>query len=147
MNDFIDTISDGSILEKMADSLERIKAFATYKTNIDLLKDALSLYVMSMDEVLSMIESDMKGKPTEQEFEYVLSQVRLYNIDDSHTLNSANYGVPQNRERVVFIGCRHDQKLITEIPATISPDEKVKVYEALWDLDMIDGGETVTEYK
>lgn len=147
MNDFIHTISDGAILERMADSLENMKALGADKVNIDLLKEALSLYVMPLDEVLSLIARDMRGTPAEKEFEYVLSQVRLYNIDDAHTLLSANYGVPQNRERVVFIGCRRDQKLITDIPATVAPNERVTVYEALWDLDMINGGETVTEYK
>ena len=62
-------------------------------------------------------------------------------------LLSSNYGVPQNRERVVFIGCRKDQELITSIPATVTEDEKVKVYEALWDLDMVGNGETATTYK
>ena len=60
---------------------------------------------------------------------------------------SANYGVPQNRERVVFIGCRNDQSLITEIPNTVSEEDKVKVYEALWDLDMAGNGETVKSYR
>ncbi len=147
MNDFIDNISDSAILERMSQSLENMKALGGDVKNIELLDEALSLYVMSMDEVLASISEDVKGTPAEKDFEFVLGQVRLYNIDDSHTLLSANYGVPQNRERVVFIGCRSDQKLISEIPATISPKDKVTVYEALWDLDMINCGETVTEYK
>ena len=60
---------------------------------------------------------------------------------------SSNYGVPQNRERVVFIGCRNDQEVITEIPPTVTEEEKVKVYEALWDLNMVGNGETATKYK
>ena len=147
MNDFIETISDSAIMEMMEGSLESIKGLVTDTKNIDLLKKSLSLYVMSMDEVLSLIALDMKGTPAEKEFDYVLSQVRLYNIDEPHTLLSADYGVPQNRERVIFIGCRRDQKLITGIPATVTSKEKVTVYEALWDLDMINGGETVTGYR
>ena len=40
-------------------------------------------------------------------------------------LNASDYGVPQNRQRVVFIGCRKDQKLITAIPATVMDEQKV----------------------
>lgn len=61
-------------------------------------------------------------------------------------VHSANYGVPQNRERVIFIGCRKDQELIDEIPATVSDDEKVTVYEALHDLDFIGNGCVETNY-
>lgn len=147
MNDFIEHISDGAILERMSASLENMKALGGDVVNIDFLKSALDLYVMSMDEVFTTIKEDIKGTTDEKNFEYVLSQIRLYNIDAPQTLLSANYGVPQNRERVVFIGCRNDQKLITEIPATVKPEEKTTVYEALWDLDMIDCGETVTDYK
>ena len=76
-----------------------------------------------------------------------MKEILLYNIEEPLVLLSSNYGVPQNRERVVFIGCRNDQEIINEIPATVSDDEKVKVYEALWDLDMVGNGETVTSYK
>ena len=61
-------------------------------------------------------------------------------------LLSSNYGGPQNRERVVFIGSRNDQKPIKEIPATVNKEEKVTVYEAIADLDFIGNGEVRTEY-
>lgn len=77
----------------------------------------------------------------------LLQEVRLYNIKEPLILLSSNYGVPQNRERVVFIGCRNDQKIITEIPTTVSEEEKVKVYEALWDLNMVGNGDKATTYK
>ena len=54
--------------------------------------------------------------------------------------------MPQNRERVLFIGCRKDQKLIKEIPATVGANEKVTVFEALHDLDFIGNDEEATEY-
>lgn len=89
----------------------------------------------------------MGGTNAENQYKKVLSQIRLYNIDGPQVLLSSNYGVPQNRERVVFIGCRNDQPIINTIPATISPENKVTVYEALWDLDMIGNGESVVDYK
>lgn len=147
LNAFIAEISDSSILEKITVALDNMKALTNQEENIELLKDALSLYVLSMDEVLDRIASEVKGTKEEKAFDLVLSQIRLYNIDGPQVLMSANYGVPQNRERVVFIGCRKDQPLINDIPATVKPEDRVTVYEALWDLDMIGNGETVTDYK
>ena len=151
LNAFISEISDTSILEKISVALDNMKALGnqseSQSENIDLLKNALSLYVLSMDEVLDKIADDVKGTKFEKEFGHVLSEIRLYNIDGPQVLMSANYGVPQNRERVVFFGCRKDQPIINDVPATVKPEDRVTVYEALWDLDMIGNGETVTDYK
>ena len=76
----------------------------------------------------------------------MMKEIRLYNINEPLVLLSSNYGVPQNRERVVFIGCRNDQEVITEIPPTVKEEDKVKVYEAIWDLNMIGNGEVVNTY-
>lgn len=147
LNAFIAEISDTSILEKISTALDNMKELTNQTENIELLKDALSLYVLSMDEVLDKIAKDVKGTKDEREFEHVLSEIRLYNIDGPQVLMSANYGVPQNRERVVFFGCRKDQPIINDVPTTVKPEDRVTVYEALWDLDMIGNGETVTDYK
>lgn len=147
LNAFINEISDSSILEKMSAALDNMKSLTNQEMNIGLLKDALSLYVLSMDEVLDKIASEVKGTKEEKAFDLVLSQIHLYNIDGPQILMSANYGVPQNRERVVFIGCRKDQPLINDVPATVKPEDRVTVYEALWDLDMIGNGETITDYQ
>lgn len=76
-----------------------------------------------------------------------MNEIRLYNIKAPIVVLTANYGVPQNRERVLFIGCRNDQELITEIPSTVTEEEKVKVYEALWDMDMVGNGDSSDKYK
>ena len=47
----------------------------------------------------------------------------------------------------MFIGCRNDQEIINDIPSTVTEDEKVKVYEALWDLNMVGNGDTAKTYK
>lgn len=147
VNAFISEISDTNILEKISNSLDNVCNLTNEKESVNLLKDALFLYVMTMDELFDLIVDKVKGTRAEEEFNYVLSQIRLYNIESPNILMSANYGVPQNRERVVFIGCRNDQKLITDIPATLKPEDRVTVYEALWDLDMIGNGEEVCDYK
>jgi DNA (cytosine-5)-methyltransferase 1 len=65
---------------------------------------------------------------------------------DYKLVNASDYGVPQNRERVLFIGCRKDQKLISEIEPTVSESEKVAIFEALYDLDFIDNDEKKSDY-
>ena len=74
-----------------------------------------------------------------------MNEIHLYRIKKPLILNSSDYGVPQNRERVIFIGCRKDQPMITEIPAT-TEENKVTVYEALHDLDFLNNGESASDY-
>ncbi len=70
----------------------------------------------------------------------------LYRIESPITLLASDYGVPQNRTRVVFIGCRNDQDIITNIPATVSENEKISVAEAIGDLNYIGIGQHVLDY-
>lgn len=147
MNNFIDFISDSSILEKTVAALEDMKSITGSSELIALLQWALGLYVKSVDECFEDLSSCAQKEGKFAQLSLILNKVRLYNIAKPIVLNSSDYGVPQNRERVVFIGCRNDQKLISSIPATVAPDQKVSVYEALWDLDIIGNGEEVTKYK
>lgn len=76
----------------------------------------------------------------------LIRRTQLYRIDAPILLTASDYGVPQNRQRVVFIGCRNDQKLIDEIPATVSEEEKVCVAEAIGDLNFIGIGQKALCY-
>ncbi len=147
MNDFIDFISDASILEKTINALEHMKSITETSELISSLQWALGLYVKSVDESFDDLASHAQLEGKFPQLTAILNKVRLYNIAKPIVLNSSDYGVPQNRERVVFIGCRNDQKLISSIPATVTPDKKVTIYEALWDLDFIGNGEEITQYK
>ena len=77
----------------------------------------------------------------------ILESIRLYRIEKPFIANASNYGVPQNRERVLFIGCRKDQKFISEIPPTVKENEKVTVFEALYDLDFIGNNQEAHHYE
>lgn len=112
------------------------------------LKKSLEILTSTFDECIEYIQEQLKDrKDLLNHLNKMMKEIRLYNIEEPFVLLSSNYGVPQNRERVVFVGCRNDQEVIKEIPATVTDSEKVKVYEALWDLNMIGNGETVTSYK
>jgi DNA (cytosine-5)-methyltransferase 1 len=88
-----------------------------------------------------------ESQNVEKEFQEILSHIRLYNIEQPFVALASDYGVPQNRERVLFIGCRKDQKMIQIIPATVSAEEKVTVFEALYDLDFIGNDEEKFNYE
>ena len=146
-NAAISALGDEDILEKIFESIDKIAKMKKKATNLcSELKKALELLVVSFDECIEYIYSYLDNNE-KKIFNSILAEVRLYNISEPMVLLSSNYGVPQNRERVVFIGCRNDQPLIDNIPSLVSEDEKVTVFEALWDLDNIDNGETVEHYR
>lgn len=72
--------------------------------------------------------------------------VPLYKLKSPMILNAANYGVPQNRNRAVFIGSRNDQKIIDQIPYT-TKENKVTVKEAIHDLKNVEIGKKQKIYQ
>ena len=146
MNDFIGSMEDDSIIEKIFLALDSVKEFKKQEDDVKLFKAMIELYAMTLDESFAVLARYAQKDGSLEDFKKILDKVRLYRVDRPIVVLSSNYGVPQNRERVLFIGCRNDQKLITDIPATVPKDEKVTVFEAISDLDFIGNGETRTEY-
>ena len=147
-NAIIETISDEQILDKTLAAIEAIAQMVDCRQEVENLKKSLEILVATFDECIEFIKTKYKEhQNTLTDFESIMKEVRLYDIQAPIVVLSADYGVPQNRERVLFIGCRNDQELITEIPRTVTEEEKVKVYEALWDMDMIGNGDAVRKYE
>lgn len=146
MNSFIAVIEDDFIIDKIIEAMKKLKEFEKQTSEVSSFISMLYLYAMSLDECFAFIRDYACQDKSEKEYDDILNKVRLYRIHKPIVVQAANYGVPQNRERVLFIGCRNDQQLITEIPPTVSKEERVTVYEALWDLDFIGNGETKTDY-
>ena len=146
-NAIVEAISNDKILDVVLDSLEKVRLLGNCQSQADRFQESIELLTLTVDELIDYGASFIKGKKAQRDFEELMQKVRLYNIEKPIVVLSANYGVPQNRERVLFIGCRNDQKTITDIPYTVENEDKVKVYEALWNLDMIGNGETITRYK
>ena len=147
-NAMVEAISDEKILENMLDAVDKIiEMDGGCEDDARTLKKSLEILTSTFDECVDFIREQFKSKKKVLDsFESLMKEIRLYNINEPLVLLSSNYGVPQNRERVVFIGCRNDQEVITEIPSTVKEEDKVKVYEALWDLNMIGNGEVVNTY-
>lgn len=144
-NEFLSAISDESITAKIIDSINQVAELKDTGEDAEELKQAVELYSFTLDECFEELGEMAKNDGKIDDYNQIMNCLRLYNIEQM-VLLSSDYGVPQNRERVVFIGSRNDQKTIKEIPATVSKNEKVTVYEAIADLDFIGNGEVRTEY-
>ena len=148
LNSFIESIDDPELVSVTDKALEAMSAMVEDQVALAELREALSIFTLTFDETVSRISKKIESEypAVNLEFEKQMDNIRLYNIDNPKVLLASDYGVPQNRERVVFIGCRNDQKLISEIPATLNSGDKVNLFEALWDLDTIGSGEIQTHY-
>lgn len=146
MNKIIEYLDDESIIKNIREAFGRIEDFEDYQEDVAELVDMIGLFPLTLDECFTSIK-EYAEKDVEKELDGLTKDIRLYQIKSPIVVNSSDYGVPQNRERVLFIGCRKDQPLIDCIPATISEKDKVTVYEAISDLDFIDNGEEKTEYE
>lgn len=145
-NEFIEFLEPDSIIQKINQAFSNLVISEELENEYVEIIEALKIYISTFDECISRIESNCK-KDEAASLAKILETLRLYRIEDAYVANSSNYGVPQNRERVLFIGCRKDQKLIKEIPATVKSGEKVTIFEALHDLDFIDNDEDKKRYE
>ena len=80
------------------------------------------------------------------EYKKMADEIALYRVTGEQVLLASDYGVPQNRQRVIFVGCRNDQDIIDHIPHTVQEDEKVTVAEAIGDLNYIGIGDHPYDY-
>lgn len=147
MNDFVEFLDDEKIIIRIINALNNQEHLSPFVEEREELCQMLRLYSMSLDECFEVIYNYAIENNSVEELEQRINAIHLYQIDNYIKVNSSDYGVPQNRERVLFIGCRKDQKKITTIPATLNSDEKVSIYEAISDLDFIKNGELCSEYK
>ncbi|MDF0716999.1 DNA cytosine methyltransferase [Muricauda sp. 334s03] len=143
---FLTHLDSQEIIDKIQQAFKELKVEKKFRKQCEDIIHALKIYVLNIDDCLSIIKT-FCNKRQVTELQKIIEEIRLYRIEAPFVANSSNYGVPQNRERVLFIGCRKDQKFISEIPATVTEEEKVSVFEALYDLDFIGNDEEAHHYQ
>lgn len=143
---FLTEIGSENIISKIENAFKALKVPAGYKKYCDDIIIALKIYTTSFDESIEILKTHCNSSQ-KKELDIILESIRLYKIEKPFVANASNYGVPQNRERVLFIGCRKDQKFISEIPATVKEEEKVTIFEALYDLDFIGNNQEAHHYE
>ncbi len=146
-DNFLTGIEAASIIENLNAAFQNLNPAKEYETEINDIIKALEIYNFSFDECTTRLSSFVKNANKIEEFEAILAQIRLYKIEQPFVALASDYGVPQNRERVLFIGCRKDQKMITTVPPTVKNNEKVTVFEALHDLDFISNDDEKFDYE
>jgi DNA (cytosine-5)-methyltransferase 1 len=144
---FLTSIESETIIEKIHNAFNNLKPNAAFFNDVKQIITALEIFDYSFDECVNGLSSFAVKANKEKEFKTILSKIRLYNIEQPFVALASNYGVPQNRERVLFIGCRKDQKTINNIPATVKHSEKVNVFEAIYDLDFVGNDEEKFNYE
>lgn len=143
---FLSDLGTDEILNKIESAFKNLSVPKEYQSEINNMLISLRIYSFSFDETIDFIRENC-DKTQLSKFQDIVESIRLYRIEKPFVANASNYGVPQNRERVLFIGCRKDQKFISEIPATVSENEKVSVFEALYDLDFIGNNQEYHHYE
>ena len=147
MNKFIDSLQDEAIIKEIRKAIEEEEDLKCLEEDVKGFLELLDLYLASLDETLHALELYASLFNSVDTLDRLIEDVHLYKVGDPIVVNSADYGVPQTRERVLFIGARKDQRPITEIPATVLPENRVSIYEAISDLDFIGNGEEINTYR
>jgi len=145
-NDFVYALSDDELAEVIDRHINRVEEFIAQPELSDRLRLMVKIYTLTLEEVFGELRKYAEDDNSLKVYEQIMNEIHLYRIKKPLILNSSDYGVPQNRERVIFIGCRKDQSIITDIPASTT-DNKVTIYEALHDLDFLDNAETANDYE
>ena len=143
---FINELEPNTIISKIKIAFDNLEIPESFKKEVNNIITALNIYIYTFEGCIELIKNYCTKEKVE-ELSLITESIRLYKINAPFVANASNYGVPQNRERVFFIGCRKDQKLIETIPPSVSENEKVTVFEALHDLDFIGNGEEARQYE
>lgn len=143
---FLTHIGSENVIDQIELAFNELKVPSKYKKDCSDIITALKIHTNSFDETVDILVN-LCSEKEKSELTKILNSIRLYRIEKPFVANASNYGVPQNRERVLFIGCRKDQKFISEIPHSIKENEKVTVFEALFDLDFIGNNQEAHHYE
>lgn len=143
---FLTQISSENVITQIENSFKELKVPTNFQKDCADIITALKIYTASFDETVEILSSLCTEKE-QKELSIILESIRLYKIEKPFIANASNYGVPQNRERVLFIGCRKDQNFISEISPSVKDNEKVTVFEALYDLDFIGNNQEAHHYE
>ena len=146
-NNFIKSLEQNEIIAKIKNSFNKLSFHKEYEKEIKDIIKALDLLSYSFDECIEELKSYTSQIFYSDYLDKILGNLSLYNIHEPFIVNAKDFGVPQNRERVLFIGSRKDQKIITAISPSITQEERVSVLEALHDLDNIGNNEEIISYE
>lgn len=147
ITDYLDIAEIVAIADKQCDFLIATASSSKIASTVRQIKLALKILFEGAYETMQRVLRIAESTGINMTFlRPIADRVALYHINSPIQLLASDYGVPQNRVRVVFIGCRNDQQIITAIPATVANSEKVTIAEAIGDLNYIAIGSHPFDY-
>ena len=103
---------------------QRGQVFLNY---IDLIKEKKPLFFLA-ENVKGMLNSKNR-----ESFEYLINEFESVGYNFTYKLlNTADFGVPQTRERVIFVGYHKNLNKTFEFPE--AQTERITLKDAIWDL-------------
>ena len=107
-NNFISFIDDSTIINTILSAIDTFAEFDSSSNDVEEFREMIKLYSYTLDETFSLVRDLTKSKKEIEALDKHLEDIRLYRVAKPIVALAADYGVPQNRERVLFIGCRKD---------------------------------------
>jgi DNA (cytosine-5)-methyltransferase 1 len=138
----IELFEPNAIIDTALSALEGLPEL-TFNSSLQELFEALGY---TAAESLDVIRETI-GEEAWSDFDSIRERLSLYTLVGPQVLDASDHGVPQQRLRAVFIGCRRGETVVGPILPTVQADQKTTVHEALHDLDFVLNGETSDEYK
>lgn len=73
MNDFIESLEDDTIIEKILLSIDNVKEFGAFRDKVESFKSMIGLYAMTLDECFDTLKNYAKKDGSESIFEKYLT--------------------------------------------------------------------------
>lgn len=137
ITDYLDAMSIADIACQKCDWIIDVVENKNAKAATEKVKLAITILFEGAFATVQRVLNLLKDSNSIGQLKELAEKIALYRVNGPIVLTASDYGVPQNRVRVTFIGARNDQEMITEIPPTVTQNQKVTVGEAIGDLNYI----------
>ena len=97
---FLSSIESNSIIAQINEAFENLTPSRVFQNEVSEIISALEIYNYSFDECIQGLTPFVLNAKMENEFEGILTHIRLYNIDQPFVALASNYGVQIGRAHV-----------------------------------------------
>jgi DNA (cytosine-5)-methyltransferase 1 len=131
----------GRVIDRAIEAADEIPELSAGSDLVSCLEALGYTAAESLDELSEYCDEEFS-----HEFSDLRAELRQYNLVGPQVLDAADHGVPQQRLRAFFVGCRKDQFKLQLLAPTVSKDDRVCVHEAIHDLNFLEIGQRARTY-